>query len=54
MLPFVPLMDQVLLRRLQVGDPSQLVFLDGPGAFQGRTFNRMTFSYPMYPGFSRP
>ena len=45
------LMDQVLLRRLPVRDPSQLVFLDGPGAFQGRTFNRMTFSYPMYKDF---
>ena len=44
-------MDQVLLRRLPVRDPSQLVFLDGPGAFQGRTFNRMTFSYPMYKDF---
>ncbi len=42
------LMDQVLLRSLPVRDPSQLVLLDGPGAFQGRTFNRMTFSYPMY------
>ena len=42
------LLDQVLLRRLPVRDPSRLVFLDGPGAFQGRTFNRMTFSYPMY------
>ena len=45
------LMDQVLLRRLPVRDPSQLVFLDGPGAFQGRTFNRMTFSYPIYKDF---
>ena len=45
------LMDQVLLRSLPVRDPSQLVLLDGPGAFQGRTFNRMTFSYPMYVDF---
>ena len=45
------LMDQVLLRNLPVRDPSQLVLLDGPGAFQGRTFNRMTFSYPMYVDF---
>jgi predicted permease len=45
------LMDQVLLRSLPVREPSRLVFLDGPGAFQGRTFNRMTFSYPMYTDF---
>ena len=45
------LMDQVLLRSLPVRDPSQLVLLDGPGAFQGRTFNAMTFSYPMYMDF---
>ncbi len=42
------LMDQVLLRSLPVRDPAQLVLLDGPGAFQGRTFNAQTFSYPMY------
>ena len=45
------LMDQVLLRSLPVRDPSRLVLLDGPGAFQGRTFNRMTFSYPMFVDF---
>jgi putative ABC transport system permease protein len=45
------LMDQVLLRSLPVHDPSRLVVLDGPGAFRGRTFNRMTFSYPMYTDF---
>jgi putative ABC transport system permease protein len=45
------LMDQVLLRMLPVRDPGQLVFLDGPGAFQGRTLNNMTFSYPMYTDF---
>ena len=33
------LMDQVLLRTLPVRDPSQLVFLDGPGAFRGATHN---------------
>jgi len=42
------LLDQVILRRLPVRAPSELVFLDGPGAFRGRTFNAMTFSYPMY------
>ena len=31
--------------------PQQLVVLDGPGAFQGRTLNEMTFSYPMYSDF---
>ena len=33
------LTDQMLLRMLPVKDPGQLVLLDGPGAFQGRTFN---------------
>jgi predicted permease len=45
------LMDQVLLRPLPVDDPGSLVLLDGPGAFQGRTMNAMTFSYPMYTDF---
>ena len=45
------LMDQVLLRPLPVHDPGSLVLLDGPGAFQGRTMNAMTFSYPMYTDF---
>ena len=42
------LMDQVLLRLLPVKNPSELVQLDGPGAFSGRTYNDRTFSYPMY------
>jgi hypothetical protein len=45
------LTDQVLLRLLPVRSPEQLVVLDGPGAFQGRTFNNGTFSYPMYRDF---
>ena len=45
------LTDQVLLRLLPVKSPEQLVLLDGPGAFQGRTFNNGTFSYPMYRDF---
>ena len=45
------LTDQVLLRLLPVKAPDRLVMLDGPGAFQGRTFNRATFSYPMYRDF---
>jgi predicted permease len=45
------LMDQVLVRPLPVRDPEALVLLDGPGAFRGRTFNAMTFSYPMYTDF---
>src|SRR4051794_9685774 len=45
------LTDQVLLRMLPVKSPEQLVVLDGPGAFQGRTFNRATFSFPMYRDF---
>ncbi|MGH9174850.1 MAG: ABC transporter permease [Vicinamibacterales bacterium] len=42
------LMDQVLLRLLPVKNPRQLVQLDGPGPFSGRTMNERTFSYPMY------
>ena len=38
------LTDQVLLRLLPVKSPERLVVLDGPGAFQGRTFNNGTFS----------
>jgi len=45
------LTDQVLLRLLPVKSPEQLVVLDGPGAFQGRTFNNGTFSYPIYRDF---
>ena len=45
------LLDQVLLRRLPVRDPRELVLLDGPGPFQGRTYNSQTFSYPMYRDF---
>jgi putative ABC transport system permease protein len=45
------LLDQVLLRRLPVKDPEQLVQLDGPGAFRGRSMNERTFSYPMYRDF---
>ncbi len=45
------LTDQLLLRSLPVLDPSRLIQLDGPGAFQGRTTNAQTFSYPMYTDF---
>src|SRR5262249_48545325 len=45
------LTDQLLSRLLPVTDPQQLVVLDGPGAFQGRTYNNGTFSYPMYRDF---
>jgi len=45
------LTDQVLLRLLPVKNPERLVLLDGPGAFQGRTYNNHTFSYPMYRDF---
>jgi putative ABC transport system permease protein len=45
------LTDQVLLRLLPVKQPERLVLLDGPGAFQGRTFNNATFSFPMYRDF---
>ena len=42
------LMDQLLLRLLPVERPEELVQLDGPGPFSGRTMNDRTFSYPMY------
>ena len=45
------LMDQVLLRLLPVENPRELVQLDGPGPFSGRTMNDRTFSYPMYVDF---
>jgi predicted permease len=45
------LMDQVLLRSLPVKNPGELVQLDGPGPFSGRTYNARTFSYPMYVDF---
>src|SRR5712672_1921716 len=45
------LTDQVLLRLLPVKSPERLVVLDGPGAFQGRSFNNGTFSHPMYRDF---
>jgi predicted permease len=45
------LTDQVLLRLLPVKNAHELVQLDGPGPFSGRTFNARTFSYPMYVDF---
>jgi putative ABC transport system permease protein len=45
------LTDQVLLRLLPVKSPERLVVFDGPGPFNGRTFNNGTFSYPMYRDF---
>src|SRR4030095_3617957 len=45
------LMDQVLFGALPLQEPGQLVLLDGPGPFRGRTVNNMTFSYPMYTDF---
>lgn len=45
------LLDQLLYRPLPVHDPGELVQLDGPGAFRGRTMNNKTFSYPMYRDF---
>jgi predicted permease len=45
------LMDQVLLRMLPVKNPQELVQLDGPGPFSGRTMNERTFSFPMYVDF---
>jgi predicted permease len=44
------LMDQVLLRMLPVKEPQDLVLLDGPGPYSGRTNNNMVFSVPMFRG----
>jgi predicted permease len=45
------LTDQVLLRRLPVKSPDELVLFENPGAFAGRQFNDNTFSFPMYRDF---
>ena len=42
------LVDELLLRLLPVERPEELVQIDGPGSFSGRTMNDRTFSYPMY------
>src|SRR5262245_66382356 len=42
------LMDQGLVRPLPVRQPQELVLLNGPGPFSGRTHNDKTFSHPMY------
>jgi predicted permease len=42
------LLDQVVLRALEVRAPGELVQFDGPGTFSGRTEGNRTFSYPMY------
>ena len=47
------LMDQVLLRMLPVRAPDELVLLDGPGPYMGRTNNNMTFSVPMFRGLEQ-
>lgn len=44
------LMDQVVLRALPVREPGELVLLDGPGPFQGRTSGDQVFSVPMFRG----
>ena len=48
------LTDQVLLRLLPVKSPEQLVVLDGPGAFQGRTFNNGDVLVPDVSRLPRP
>ena len=45
------LVDQVLLRRLPVKDPQQLVTLWGRGQHYGGNYNRVVLSYPMYADF---
>ncbi len=44
------LMDQVLLRTLPVPQPGDLVLLDAPGVYQGRTAGSQVFSVPMFRG----
>ena len=44
------LMDQVLLRALPVRAPSELVLLDTPGVYQGRTTGTQVMSVPMFRG----
>lgn len=47
------LMDQVLLRTLPVHQPEELVLLDGPGAYQGRSTSVHAFSVPMFRGLQQ-
>jgi predicted permease len=42
------LLDQVVLRALAVAAPTDLVQLDGPGTFRGRTTLNRGFSHPMF------
>ncbi len=42
------LLDQVVLRALAVESPGELVQLDGPGTFRGRTTLDRAFSQPMF------
>ena len=42
------LLDQVVLRALDVRAPGELVQLDGPGTFRGRTTLDRAFSHPMF------
>jgi predicted permease len=44
------LMDQVVLRPLPVHQPDDLILLDGPGTYQGRTQGSQVFSVPMFRG----
>lgn len=46
------LMDQVLLRALPVERPGELVLIDAPGVFQGRTNGNQVMSAPMFRGLS--
>ncbi len=42
------LLEQVVLRRRAVRSPDELVQLDGPSPFRGRTDLDRAFSFPMY------
>ena len=46
------LMDQVLLRALPVDRPEELVLIDAPGIYQGRTTGTQVMSVPMFRGLS--
>src|SRR5580658_9718541 len=47
------LMDQLMLRRLPIKDPDQLVVLHQRGAHNGNNMGRFMNSYPMYQDFQQ-
>ena len=47
------LTDQVLVQRLPVASPDELVLFDGPGTYQGSTRGQQVFSVPMFRGLEQ-